>query len=1310
MAENSNVFGEPPSPYWISQGVEVLFQEIGRNPRLAQPRFDVLIVGSGYGGSIAAAELSGAKEKGTQRRIRVGVLERGLEYLPGMFPTRMSDLPGHVRFSTAGNPRPRGKREGLFDLRLGDDIHAVVANGLGGGSLINAGVMMAPHCSVLRESEWPQAVRADIAPGSPLWKQVKESLGAAPVSGQAAPDTIVGWRDEFGRPRKPPPKYEAMKRLGANVNATPLSIAMANGSSAAGNVAVSTCVGCGDCATGCNFGAKISHDVNLLVKAKTQGAEIFTGATVLRIRTRRSGGWNVDTNYTDAQLRERQGKPVSITARRVVLAAGTFGSTEILLRSRSRRLKLSDQLGRRFSGNGDIFAAIWKADSRIDAVADETADPRRRGVGPTITSIFDRRTGDCEKDYVVEELSVPGPLRDVFAECFTTLQAAHELVECDRSQHGREKIDPIAVDPETIGKSTAIAVIGRDNADGRITLTDGEDPDAGDGAVCVVWPAARNDPRLSKLLDALEKERGWLKLGGKLLPNPLWRFLPRKLQRFLGDQSGPLITVHPLGGCAMGEDVRSGVVDHLGRVFNGDPNLSRDMARDDLVVLDGSIVPISLGINPSLTIAVLATHAARELKTIWFDADPPPAPVALERRRYAPTQGAQPRAETSVEFVERMSGTLKLDLDGAGRKAYQVELTLRFMPVEITPWLRCMDRQLKVDKDFGRLRIFPLEVWRRNTEMSDAEAVVIASVSGSLSVLQREASRPWTRIRCSTWPWIANRALRDLVHSGWRKPPVNALALASRAGERRSFSYQLQIEAIHKAPSSGHPVGPLRAGDPIEGYKRLTYSRRACGLGSKLRYARPFNPLWQLATMQVMRFPCWKNARFGPGAELRLNLPYLTRVGVPLLRIVKQQDQVHALADLIKLVTYFVRLLLHIHALTFRQPDAVLPRNVDRLPGVIEGLPEPKIEWLRMPPPRPGLLVQLRLTRYPAADSGARPVLLIHGYSASGTTFAHPSVRPGLAQYLHGKGYDVWIVDLRTSAGLPTASMGWAFEDAAYADIPLAVDHILQQTGSPTVDIVAHCMGSAMTWMALLGLGPQAPARDWYRHQRESLPLRIGKLVASQVGPVNIFSPDNTIRAYVMRYVKFFAPLQDYRFRVEGKPGPIDVLLDRLLASLPYPENEFDRENPFPCIFKRTPWVGARHRIDALYARAFQLGNVSDSVLEAIDDFFGPLSVDTVSQAIHFATYRVLTDRYGANRFVTDEKIRNRLRFPILTIHGQENGLVDSETLGLVQDVLRRANPDIQLTSYLVPGAGHQDCLIGSPRVEVFNEIGKFLK
>ena len=183
------------------------------------------------------------------------------------------------------------------------------------------------------------------------------------------------------------------------------------------------------------------------------------------------------------------------------------------------------------------------------------------------------------------------------------------------------------------------------------------------------------------------------------------------------------------------------------------------------------------------------------------------------------------------------------------------------------------------------------------------------------------------------------------------------------------------------------------------------------------------------------------------------------------------------MVDLARFALYLFRVVLQVHALSFRRPDARTDREPSRLPGAIVGrLPSPEIEWRVVGHKPDGKAVYTRLARYrdraciaKKSAEGENPVLLIHGYSASGTTYAHPAVQDNLAETLCNAGRDVWIIDLRSSAGLDTATEGWAFEDMAEADIPDAICHILAVTGSGKIDVVAHCMGSAMFSMAVLG-------------------------------------------------------------------------------------------------------------------------------------------------------------------------------------------------------------------------------------------------
>ena len=166
------------------------------------------------------------------------------------------------------------------------------------------------------------------------------------------------------------------------------------------------------------------------------------------------------------------------------------------------------------------------------------------------------------------------------------------------------------------------------------------------------------------------------------------------------------------------------------------------------------------------------------------------------------------------------------------------------------------------------------------------------------------------------------------------------------------------------------------------------------------------------------------------------------------------------------------------------------------------------------------------LTRYPRKDSRQRPVILIHGFSANGTTFAHPALKPGLAQYLWERGRDVWILDLRTSSGLSTARDVWTFEQVACVDIPCAFEFVRSQrereglaAPDSKIDVVTQCMGAAMLSMAILEDGvPVQGART--EEQRDAFHVSVGNVVLSQISPMVVFTAANIFRAYAVNYVQ----------------------------------------------------------------------------------------------------------------------------------------------------------------------------------------------
>jgi cholesterol oxidase len=175
--------------------------------------------------------------------------------------------------------------------------------------------------------------------------------------------------------------------------------------------------------------------------------------------------------------------------------------------------------------------------------------------------------------------------------------------------------------------SHAFLAVGHDGAVGRIVFED--------DTATVHWPNAADEPVFTHISAMLRK--GVAANGGTYVPNPVG-------SRWLG---GDIMTVHPLGGCAMGRDRTSGVVDHKSRVFDADPTKGADAVHDGLYICDGSVIPRSLGVHPLFTITAVAERAmmlfARE-HGLALDVSPrADAPKRVFRAEPAAKGGAQSR-------------------------------------------------------------------------------------------------------------------------------------------------------------------------------------------------------------------------------------------------------------------------------------------------------------------------------------------------------------------------------------------------------------------------------------------------------------------------------------------------------------------------------------------------------------------------------------------------------------------------------------------------------------------------------------------
>jgi cholesterol oxidase len=561
---------------------------------LTEEDFDVIVVGSGFGASVAAYRLAEAGH-------RVCVLERGRSYPPGSFPRDPYGMANNLW-------DPRAGLHGLYDVWAFSGIESVVSSGLGGGSLIYANVLIRkdehwfvdealpgggyerwpinralldPHYDAVERMLDAQAYPFDVAPynQTPKTRAMRDAADALGLEWML-PELAVSFRSPGEAPGPGRPLHESHP----NLHGLPRE----------------TCRLCGECDAGCNYGAKNTLDYTYLSRAKDHGAEIRTLSEVRSLQPLDGPGggpcgYQV-TYVTHPAGDDRTPVPpgqlptTTIQAKRVVLGAGTFGSTYLLLRNRAVLPRLSPALGTRFSGNGDLLSAIVGTQQRVGGHdVPRRVDP---SFGPVITSAIrmaDRvdGTGATGRGFYVEDGGNPAFLNWVAesagALSLATRAAGFMARRLVAHWSGQPRSNISGDLSKLLGgarlSSTAMPMLamGRDIPDGVMGLRNGD--------LEVAWSTHTSEAYFDRVQATINSIAS--ALGGRLLNTPLWLFKR-------------VITVHALGGCPMAAREQDGVVDPGGEVF-GYPGL---------FVVDGSTMPGPVGPNPSLTIAAFADHVA----------------------------------------------------------------------------------------------------------------------------------------------------------------------------------------------------------------------------------------------------------------------------------------------------------------------------------------------------------------------------------------------------------------------------------------------------------------------------------------------------------------------------------------------------------------------------------------------------------------------------------------------------------------------------------------------------------------------------
>ena len=959
------------------------------------PSTDAIVIGTGYGGGVAASRLA-------RMGYKVTVLERGREFVAGEFPDNLAEAQHELQ--VGGADGRVGRRKALYDLHMGPDIHVLVGCGLGGTSLINANVALPPDPRVWEDPVWPADVLND--------GLLEMGFDRAETMLRPIPFPRERRLAKFDR------LEEAAAALGTKATRVPINVAFRAGTNAA-NVFQPACTACGDCCAGCNVGAKSTVDITYIADAVNHGAQVFTEVRVDAIRKEKDGTWRVLYREVDDHPNPDvfRAPERSITAGIVVLAAGSLGSTEILMRSRAEQgLALAARLGHSFTGNGDVLAFGYNLDRPVNAVG--VGEPPRvdsAPPGPCIVGAIDLRTTSIVNDgFIIEEGVIPRGLHSVLPALFghgaklfgdisrlDPLQAASNLVKGAESTllgsyHG------------AIHNTQTFLVMAHDGTGGQIKL--------GRHGVEVAWPRVAREAIFRRISDTLAKAVA--AQGGVYVKNPLQT-------TFLGET---LVSVHPLGGCGMGHDRASGVVDHKCSVFDGS-GANPDSVHDGLYVTCGAALPRSVGVNPLLTISAIAERAMVHLaqdrgRTLsiapkadaksWSAAQPEGVnrdPVAgvvgdiiaqVGRIAGNPSASPQDTASTAVgvTFTERMAGWIA--------------------PVEESPGPG-LDGYITVS-DAGRTA---------GTSLDMIVTVKVPDIDGFIA----DPDHTGALVGTITAPALSGEPL-DISEGVF-----NLMRLDPDRVETRRFDY--------KAILTSREGRKFR----FAGFKVVHDGRRDIDLWTD-------TSTLYVDVVQIT----------GPPLVPALGLAkFAGKLTIAPTDFVKQMTTMSGTGGTSRLArvgavgrfgAMFAGALFDVYGNITGMRDTRWDPTIARQKRDLR-VPSPDVHFFDTKDGK-----RLRLLRYPGGSRG--PLLFTHGLGVSSRIFSIDTIDTNLLEFMVAAGYDCWLLDFRASVDLPYAREAATADVCAEFDYQPAVDLVRSVTQRASVQVIAHCYGATTFTMAML--------------------------------------------------------------------------------------------------------------------------------------------------------------------------------------------------------------------------------------------------
>ncbi|WP_041985507.1 GMC family oxidoreductase [Streptomyces sp. AcH 505] len=531
--------------------------------------YDVIVVGSGFGGSVAALRL-------TEKGYRVGVLEAGRRFTRETLPKNSWDVKNYLWAPALG-------LYGIQRVHLLGNVMVLAGAGVGGGSLNYANTLYVPPAAFFEDPQWASITdwQGELAP---YYDQAKRMLGVRLNPTMTPSDVHLK------------AAAEAMG-VGESFHLAPVGVFFGDGDDAEGAArgrpgesvadpyfggagpARNACTECGECMTGCRHGAKNTLTENYLHLAERAGAVIHPMTSVVAVTEDKAGGHRVTTVPTDARKSRKKGTYRTLRARQVVIAAGTYGTQTLLHTMKDKGLlpRLSARLGELTRTNSEALVGAQTDDRRYRARHGAAKADFTKGVAITSSMHPDANTHVEPVRYgkgsnamgALSILQVPHSDRRVSG--WLANAARHPLLLArSLSNHHWSERTIIGLVMQSLDNS--LTTYRKPGGVGKGLLTARQ----GHGA-----PNPKQIPEATRAATLIAEE-----INGFAGSN-------------VGELMGTPLTAHFLGGCPIGASADEGVIDPYHRVY-GHPGIS---------VVDGSAVSANLGVNPSLTITAQAERA-----------------------------------------------------------------------------------------------------------------------------------------------------------------------------------------------------------------------------------------------------------------------------------------------------------------------------------------------------------------------------------------------------------------------------------------------------------------------------------------------------------------------------------------------------------------------------------------------------------------------------------------------------------------------------------------------------------------------------